>query len=73
MLTKTGGYTRKKFVERDQSDLGCPVLFAKIFPFPIAPNQIYNPRHPVPQRGVSRSSRTLVRDAVDAAALGAQS
>jgi hypothetical protein len=27
------------FVEPDQPDLGCPVLFPKIFPFPPDPNQ----------------------------------
>src|SRR3954447_14632340 len=45
-------------LERDQCDLGCPVLFVKRFPFPNDPNQIYNPRRPVPMRGGSRSSRT---------------
>ena len=39
-------------------DLPCPAPFAKIFPFSLDPNQIYNPRCPTPQRGVSRSSRT---------------
>src|SRR5258708_29744204 len=34
-------------------------------------NQNYNCRRPGPQRGVSRSSLTLGRDAVDAAASGA--
>jgi hypothetical protein len=34
------------------------VPFTKIFPFPPTPNHFYNPRHPVPTRGVSRSSRT---------------
>ena len=41
---------------------------AKIFRFSLPPNHIHNSRHPVPQRGVSRSSRTLVRDAMDARA-----
>jgi hypothetical protein len=48
-----------RFVEAFQSDLPCPVPFPKIFPFPLDPNHFYIPRHPVPQRGVSRSSRTL--------------
>jgi hypothetical protein len=30
----------------------CPAPFAKIFLFSRTPNQIYIPRHPVPQRGV---------------------
>src|ERR1700687_16030 len=41
-----------------QFDSPRPVLFAKIFPFPPDPNQIYIPRRPAPHRGVSRSSRT---------------
>ncbi len=36
----------------------CPAPFAKIFPFPPDPNQIYIDHVPPPQRGVSRSSRT---------------
>src|ERR1700730_18362281 len=32
---------------------------SKIFPFPPDPNHFYIPRRPGPQRGVSRSSRTL--------------
>src|ERR1019366_7784724 len=31
---------------------------AKIFPFPFDPNHFYIPPRPIPQRGVSRSSRT---------------
>ena|ERR1700736_2623248 len=52
-IHKTG-----RFVEPDQSDASSPAPFAKIFPFPLDPNQIYKPRRPVPTRGVSRSSRT---------------
>src|SRR4030088_950901 len=37
----------------------------KYFCFSEIKSVVY-PRHPVPQRGVSRSSRTLVQDAVDA-------
>ena len=47
-----------RFVETDQFDSTSPVLFAKRYPFPFDPNQIYIPRRSVPQRGVSRSSRT---------------
>src|SRR6266852_719604 len=46
----------------------CPALLAKIFRFTLTPNQFYIHRRPGPQRGVSRSSQTLGRDAVDAAA-----
>jgi hypothetical protein len=50
-----------------QRDSTCPVVFEKIFRFCLYPNQTYNSRHPAPaERGVSRSSRTLARDAVDA-------
>jgi len=42
---------------------------SKIFPFAPAPNHFYNLRIPSHLRGVSRSSRTLERDAVDAGAL----
>jgi hypothetical protein len=42
-------------------------------PFAITPNQPYNSRHPVPVEGRWPSSRTLGRDAVDAAASGAWS
>ena len=38
----------------------------KIYRFAIPPNHTYDFRRPVPLRGVSRSSRTLVRDAMDA-------
>ena len=47
-----------RFVETDQFDSTSPVLFAKRYPFPFDPNQIYIPRRLIPQRGVSRSSRT---------------
>jgi hypothetical protein len=47
-----------EFVETDQSDSTRPVPFAKIFPFSPDPNQIYIAYRLVPQRGVSRSSRT---------------
>jgi hypothetical protein len=40
---------------------------AKIFPFPSDANHLHIPRHPGPHdRGVSRSSRTLGWDAMDA-------
>src|SRR6266404_3634577 len=40
-----------------KSPISCPAPFAKIFCFPLYPNQIYIPRRPVPQRGGSRSSQ----------------
>src|ERR1700742_882351 len=40
------------------SRFSCPVLFEKIYCFVANPNQIHIPRRLVPQRGVSRSSRT---------------
>jgi hypothetical protein len=47
-------------------------LHLKIFRFAITPNQRYNLRVPSRQRGVSRSSRTLGWNAVDAGALRAR-
>jgi hypothetical protein len=45
----------------------CPAPFAKIFRFTSKANHLHMFRHPGPiQRGVSRSSRTLGRDAMDA-------
>jgi hypothetical protein len=55
-----------EFIEAIHSDSTSPVLFEKIFRFAADPNHFHIPRRPVPQRGVSRSSRTLERDAVDA-------
>jgi hypothetical protein len=64
------------FAEDDGRGRGCPTgkslktclaQVAKIFRFPSCPNQTYTRRRLAPsQRGVSRSSRTLVRDAMDA-------
>src|SRR5438874_8197934 len=48
-----------EFVEPDQADLGCPVPFAKTFPFVSDPNQNYKRAIPFRLRGLSRSSRTL--------------
>src|SRR6202790_5130285 len=48
--------------------VACPAPFEKILLFSRTPNQIYMIRHPVRQRGVWPSSRTLGRDALDAAA-----
>jgi hypothetical protein len=54
-------FARKiEFVEADQSDLPSPVPFEKKFRFAANPNHFHIPRRPVPQRGVSRSSRTRV-------------
>jgi hypothetical protein len=61
-----------RFVEPDQRDLGGPVLFAKIFPFTADPNQLYIPSV-LSHRGAFRDRHgRRERDAVDAAALGAQ-
>src|ERR1035437_6177233 len=51
-------------------DLGVQPLLQKKFCFAADPNQIYNPRRSVPEEGRWPSSRTLGRDAVDAAASG---
>jgi hypothetical protein len=42
---------RTRFVEAIQSDLPCPALPSKTFPFPASPNQTYIRRRPVPIRG----------------------
>src|SRR5258708_5352431 len=47
----------------------CPALFVKIFRYARRANHLYNSRHPGPQEGRWPSSRTLGREAVDAAAL----
>jgi hypothetical protein len=60
-----------EFVEPDQSDLGSPVLFPKIFPFPSDPNQIYKPRRLTPREGRIAIVTDAGWDAVDAAASGA--
>jgi hypothetical protein len=50
-----------------KSPKSCPAQVAKIFRFAFDPNHFYKPRCLAPsQRGVSRSSRTLARDAMDA-------
>src|SRR5437588_3832134 len=51
-------FARERFVEPDQADSSSPVLFAKIFPFLLDPNQNYIPAIPPHTRGGSRSSRT---------------
>ena len=60
---------KREFPLTIQPDLPCPVLSEKIFRFAVPPNHHHHPPVPPHMRGVSRSSRTLVRDAVDAAAL----
>jgi hypothetical protein len=55
-----------EIVEPDQSDLGCPVLFAKIFLFFRTPNQNYIIRHPVPIEGRFAIVTNAGWDAVDA-------
>jgi hypothetical protein len=61
---------KQKVLLCDQGDSTCPALPEKINRFAITPNQIDNCPIPFRERDVSRSSRTLVRDAVDAAVLG---
>ena len=51
---------------RFSRDLPCPVPWRKIFWFPSDPNQLLVRAIPAHERGVSRSSRTLGGDAVDA-------
>jgi hypothetical protein len=48
----------------------CPAPFAKIFPFPPDPNQIYIVSHPVPKEGRIAIVTDAGWDAVDAAASG---
>ncbi len=48
----------------------CPAPFAKIFPFPLYPNQIYMHRRPTPLEGRIAIVTDAGRDAVDAAASG---
>src|SRR5690349_16405927 len=61
------GVRRKKFPEAIQTDLGCPVLRAKIFFFRFSRNwRLLCAIPPRLQRGVSRSSRHARRVAVDA-------
>jgi hypothetical protein len=56
-----------EIVEPVQRDLPCPVPLAKIFPFRTHPvSNLYPPPSCPNQRGVSRTSRTSGRDAVDA-------
>jgi hypothetical protein len=61
-----------EFPEIFQRDLPCPVPSAKRFRLTRRANQNYKPRRPVPEEGRWPSSRTLGRDAVDAAASGAR-
>jgi hypothetical protein len=42
---------KTEFVEPFQSDLPCPGLPLKIFPFPSRPNHLRITFHPVPRRG----------------------
>ena len=60
----------REFVEPDQRDAGSPVLFAKIFPFPPDPNQIYKPRRLVPLQGRIAIVTDAGWDAVDAGGAG---
>ena len=58
---------------RANQRFACQVHPKKIFLFLSTPNHPYISRHPVPVEGRWPSSRTLGRDAVDAAVLGAWS
>ena len=64
-------YAKRRFVKADQSDLPCPVRFAKTFPFQLWPNQIYIPRRLVPLEGRIAIVTDAGWDVVDAAASGA--
>ena len=55
-----------EFVEPDQADLPCPVLFAKIFRFRRCPNHFYIRRRPAPLEGRFAIVTDAGRDAVDA-------
>src|SRR6202035_1693291 len=63
---------RKEIPEPDQSDLGSPVPFAKIFAFTRRANHLYKfaPSHPT--RGALAIVTNAGRGAVDAAALSAR-
>jgi hypothetical protein len=62
---------RMRPARRANQRSACQAHHKKIFLFVSTPNHPYISRHPVPQEGRWPSSRTLGRDAVDAAALGA--
>jgi hypothetical protein len=53
-----------------QISKSCPAPFAKIFPFPPDPNQIYMHRRPTPLEGRIAIVTDAGLDAVDAAASG---
>jgi hypothetical protein len=50
----SGGDGGEKILFWVQSDLGRPVLSAKIFRFTFDPNHFYIPRHPGPHKGAFR-------------------
>jgi hypothetical protein len=54
------------FASTGKSPTHCPARFAKIILFSFYPNHFHSCVVPSHLRGVSRSSRTLARDAVDA-------
>jgi hypothetical protein len=66
MRTRAASARKTKFLEANQSDFICPVLFAKIFRFVDSPNQIYIPRHPAPTKGRFAIVTDVGRDAMDA-------
>jgi len=63
MIWPSGAIERR----RVKADLvPCPVPPEKTFPYPADPNQIHNPRRPVPNEGRCATSGNVVRDAMDA-------
>jgi hypothetical protein len=59
------GSTRAHCARRANHRHTCPAPFAKIILFSFCANHFHSRAIPFRKRGVSRSSRTLVRDAVD--------
>src|ERR1700691_3705969 len=53
-LRATSSARARQFIELDQSDLGRPVLCAKIFWFTFDPNHLHISRHPGPHKGAFR-------------------
>jgi hypothetical protein len=60
----------RRIVEPDQADLPSPLPSAKIFLFPLDPNQIYILCRPAPHKGRIAIVTDAGRDAVDAGSAG---
>src|SRR5450631_3604147 len=72
-LAAVCGFARTgEFVETNQSDLGSPVPFAKIFRFTRRANHLYKFAHPTPQEGRIMIVTNAGWVAVDAAAFCAR-